>query len=105
MKLRGPAVLVLQVSTNRRKARKYIRIPLLFQNGTKCTRIVLQFQDHFRTGNVLQFVSRSSGRTLQIVTSPTGALVVDGAGMEGPQVGNGKSAVIGYFYYIQAGPH
>ena len=39
---------------------------------------------------MLQFVSRSSGRTLQIVTSPTGALVVDGAGMEGPQVGNGE---------------
>ncbi len=64
-------------------------------------RMFYNFQELFRTGNVLQFVSRSSGRTLQIVTSPTGALVVDGAGMEGPQVGNGKSAVIGYCYFVQ----
>ncbi len=47
------------------------------------------FQDNFRTGNQLQLVARSSGRTLQIVTAPDGQIVPDGNGLEGPQVMNG----------------
>jgi len=39
--------------------------------------------DLFRSGNVVQLVSRSSGRTLQIVQASTGQLVVDGLGPEG----------------------
>lgn len=39
--------------------------------------------DLFRTGNIVQLVSHTSGRSLQIVTSPQGYLVVDGMGLEG----------------------
>ena len=44
----------------------------------------------FTTNNVIQLVSRVSGRTVQIVQSPTGQLVVDGNGQEGPNCYNGK---------------
>jgi hypothetical protein len=42
--------------------------------------------EQFRSGNVVQLVSRSSGKALQIVMAPAGHLVVDGCGPEGPQV-------------------
>ena len=48
------------------------------------------FQDMFANMNEVQLVSRNSGKTLQIVVSPTGVLVVDGQGAEGPAVENGK---------------
>jgi hypothetical protein len=41
--------------------------------------------DLFKSGNVVQLISRSSGKTLQIVQAPTGQLVVDGQGPEGPE--------------------
>ncbi|XP_074653338.1 uncharacterized protein LOC141907555 [Tubulanus polymorphus] len=40
---------------------------------------------NFNNGNVVQLVSRSSGKALQIVQSAAGGLVVDGLGPEGPQ--------------------
>jgi hypothetical protein len=40
--------------------------------------------------NVVQLVSRASGRSLQIIMSPTQQLVIDGAGLEGPQAFNSK---------------
>ena len=55
-----------------------------------CTPVFFKLQDNFRTGNQLQLVSRSSGRTLQIVTAHNGQIVPDGNGMEGPQAVNGK---------------
>ncbi|KAK2170122.1 hypothetical protein LSH36_4g09047 [Paralvinella palmiformis] len=42
--------------------------------------------DSFKTDNVIQLVSRSSGLCLQIVVSPSGNLVIDGMGEEGPTV-------------------
>ena len=42
----------------------------------------------FQTNNVVQLVSRASGRSLQIIMSPTQQLVIDGAGLEGPQAFN-----------------
>ncbi|VDI79688.1 Hypothetical predicted protein [Mytilus galloprovincialis] len=42
----------------------------------------------FQTNNVVQLVSRASGRSLQIVMSPTQQLVIDGCGAEGPQAFN-----------------
>ncbi|XP_033762545.1 uncharacterized protein LOC117344054 [Pecten maximus] len=50
--------------------------------------------DHFQTNNVIQLVSRASGHTIQIVVSPTGQLVVDGAGQEGPNVPNAIWTVV-----------
>ncbi|OWF35642.1 uncharacterized protein LOC110442690 [Mizuhopecten yessoensis] len=50
--------------------------------------------DHFKTNNIVQLISRASGRTLQIVAAPTGHLVVDGAGLEGPNVPNAVWTVI-----------
>lgn len=40
--------------------------------------------DLFRSGNVVQLISRSSGRCLEIVQGPDGRLVVDGRGPEMP---------------------
>lgn len=40
--------------------------------------------DNFSNASVIQLVSRSSGKTLQIVMAPTGYLVADGLGPEGP---------------------
>lgn len=48
----------------------------------------------FQTNNVVQLICRSNGRTLQIVMSPTGQLVVDGCGAEGPQAFNTLWTVI-----------
>jgi hypothetical protein len=42
-------------------------------------------------GNVVQLISRSSGKPLQIVTAPQGHLVVDGMGLEGPSFLHGES--------------
>ena len=42
------------------------------------------------TGNQVQLVSKSSGRALQIVQSSSGQLVVDGMGVIGPEVYNGR---------------
>lgn len=50
--------------------------------------------DNFKTGNVIQLVSRSSGFCLQIVVSPSGHLVVDGMGPEGPAVYHAHWTVI-----------
>ncbi|XP_071095721.1 uncharacterized protein [Haliotis cracherodii] len=36
--------------------------------------------NYFQTGNVVQLISRVSGRSLQIVATPAGQLVVDGCG-------------------------
>ena len=47
-------------------------------------------QQIFQTNNVVQLVSRASGRSLQIIMSPTQQLVIDGAGLEGPQAFNSK---------------
>jgi hypothetical protein len=47
-------------------------------------------QQIFQTNNVVQLVSRASGRSLQIIMSPTQQLVIDGAGQEGPQAFNSK---------------
>lgn len=47
-------------------------------------------QQVFQTKNVVQLVSRASGRSLQIVMSPTQQLVIDGSGLEGPQAYNSK---------------
>ena len=52
--------------------------------------IIFHSQDHFRNGNVVQLVSRKSGRCVEIVMSPQGQLVVDALGTEGPQVYHGK---------------
>jgi len=42
----------------------------------------------------VQFISRKSGRTLQIVQAPTGQLVVDGMGPEGPTFYNAHWTVL-----------
>ena len=47
-------------------------------------------QDNFKTGNVIQLVSQSSGHSLQVVVGPAGQLVVDGMGPEGPTVYHGE---------------
>jgi hypothetical protein len=52
--------------------------------------ILFSLQDNFKTGNVVQLVSQSSGHCLQIVMGPMGQLVVDGMGPEGPTVYHGK---------------
>ncbi|XP_060066925.1 uncharacterized protein LOC132547185 [Ylistrum balloti] len=49
---------------------------------------------NFTTNNVIQLISRASGHSLQIVMAPTGELVVDGAGPEGPQVNNAVWTVV-----------
>ncbi|KAL5020133.1 hypothetical protein ScPMuIL_003025 [Solemya velum] len=48
----------------------------------------------FQTQNVIQLLSRASGRSLQIVMGPTGSLTVDGNGMEGPQAYNATWTVV-----------
>jgi hypothetical protein len=50
-------------------------------------------QELFRTGNVIQLVSRSSGKAVQVVVAPSGQLVVDALGPEGPQVYHGQYKV------------
>ncbi|XP_069110550.1 uncharacterized protein [Argopecten irradians] len=50
--------------------------------------------NYFTTNNTIQLVSKASGRTLQIVAAPTGHLVVDGAGIEGPQAHNAIWTVV-----------
>ena len=44
----------------------------------------LSLQDLFRSGNVIQLISRSSGKCLEIVQAPDGRLIVDGRGPEMP---------------------
>ncbi|GAU87566.1 hypothetical protein RvY_00396 [Ramazzottius varieornatus] len=39
----------------------------------------------FQTGNVLQLISKTTGRTLQILQAPNGQLVLDGNGPDDPQ--------------------
>lgn len=52
--------------------------------------------DAFSTGNVVQLVSRSSGKSLQIVQSSSGQLVVDGVGQEGPSAYNAHWRIINH---------
>ncbi|CAH1797439.1 unnamed protein product [Owenia fusiformis] len=42
----------------------------------------------FKEGNVVQLISKASGKSLQIVQSPNGQFMVDGCGMEGPSAAN-----------------
>ena len=44
----------------------------------------LSLQDLFKSGNVIQLISRSSGKCLEIVKAPNGRLIIDGLGPEGP---------------------
>ncbi|XP_013409658.1 uncharacterized protein LOC106173169 isoform X1 [Lingula anatina] len=50
--------------------------------------------NNFITNNILQFISRASGRTLQIVMSPDSRLIVDGQGPDDPQRYNSHWTVI-----------
>ncbi|KAI0225031.1 hypothetical protein LSAT2_024006 [Lamellibrachia satsuma] len=49
-------------------------------DGTRSSPIL----DLFKSGNVIQLISRSSGKCLEIVKAPTGRLIIDGLGPEGP---------------------
>ena len=46
------------------------------------------FQDMFKNGNTVQLVSRSSSRTVQIVMSSAGVLVLDAMGPLDPNASN-----------------
>lgn len=48
----------------------------------------------FQTGNVIQLVSRSSGKSLQIMMGPLGQLVLDGNGPVGPGAFNATWTVV-----------
>ena len=50
-----------------------------------CISICILFQTQFKSGNIMQFTSRSSNKALQMVMDPAGRLVVDGCGPEGPE--------------------
>ncbi|CAG2256014.1 unnamed protein product [Mytilus edulis] len=69
----------------------FLEILLPYNFGTTQyfhTFVILFYRQTFQTNNVVQLVSRASGRSLQIVMSPTQQLVIDGCGAEGPQAFN-----------------
>ena len=53
-------------------------------------KLFIFLQNLFQTGNVIQLISRSSRRALQIVQAPDGRLVVDGMGPPDPHATNSK---------------
>ncbi|XP_064651330.1 uncharacterized protein LOC135502431 isoform X2 [Lineus longissimus] len=58
--------------------------------------------EFFNVGNIVQLVSRNSGRAVQIVQAPMGMLTVDANGLEGPNTFNALWTVAqSYNYTVQ----